>query len=570
MTRAPRCPAVRSLLRSRYREVWPLATFVRRLGPEGRRLVQPGDPKVYRTLVAQCLVCLPWGSQPPPAELSFHQVGLQVGSPWVGGGKPGGRGTARLAHVSRPSSPYQVSSLKELVARVVQRLCERNERNVLAFGFALLNGARGGPPIAFTTSVRSYLPNTVTETLRVSRSWMLLLSRVGDDLLVYLLAHCALYLLVPPSCAYQVCGPPLYQICATTDTWPSVSPSYRPTQTVGRNVTNLGSAHQVKNSSHQEATKPLALPLQGTKRHLSPTSPSVPSAKKARFDPALRVEERPNRQVAPTPSGKTWVPSPAESPKIPTAEKNLSSKGKASNLSLSGSVCCKHKPSSTSLLSPPPQNAFQLRPFTETRHFLYSRGGGHEGLNPSFLLNNLQPSLTGARRLVEIIFLGSEPRPSGPLCKTHRLPRRYWQMRPLFQQLLVNHAECQYVRLLRSHCRFRTANPQVTDALNTSPEHLIDLLRLHSSPWQVYGFLRACLRKVVPAGLWGTRHNERRFFKNVKKFISLGRYAKLSLQELMWKMKVEDCHWLRSNPGEHGWSPAECTRGPEEGDNGWQ
>lgn len=85
MTRAPRCPAVRSLLRGQYREVWPLATFVRRLGPEGRRLVQPGDPKIYRTLVAQCLVCVPWGSQPPPADLSFHQVGLQVGSPWVRG-----------------------------------------------------------------------------------------------------------------------------------------------------------------------------------------------------------------------------------------------------------------------------------------------------------------------------------------------------------------------------------------------------------------------------------------------------------------------------------------------------
>ncbi|XP_028638557.1 telomerase reverse transcriptase isoform X3 [Grammomys surdaster] len=122
-------------------------------------------------------------------------------------------------------------------------------------------------------------------------------------------------------------------------------------------------------------------------------------------------------------------------------------------------------------------------------------------------------------------------------------------MRPLFQQLLANHSECQYVRLLRSHCRFRTANQQVTDALNTDPQHLMNLLRLHSSPWQVYGFLRACLRKVVPAGLWGTRHNERRFFKNVKKFISLGKYAKLSLQELMWKMKVEDCLWLRSSPG---------------------
>lgn len=168
---------------------------------------------------------------------------------------------------------------------------------------------------------------------------------------------------------------------------------------------------------------------------------------------------------------------------------------------------------------------------------------------------------------MEIIFLGSRPQTSGPLCRTRRLPKRYWQMRPLFQQLLVNHARCSYVRLLRSHCRFRTAAHQVAGALNTSPPHLINLLRLHSSPWQVYGFLRACIRKLVPSGLWGTRHNKRRFFKNVKQFISLGKYGKLSLQELMWKMKVEDCPWLRSNPGEQGWSPAECSRGPEKGDN---
>lgn len=124
------------------------------------------------------------------------------------------------------------------------------------------------------------------------------------------------------------------------------------------------------------------------------------------------------------------------------------------------------------------------------------------------------------------------------------------------------------LRLLQSHCRFRTANQWVPDAMDTSPSHLMSLLRLHSSPWQVYGFLRACLHELVPAGLWGTRHNERRFLKNVKKFISLGKYAKLSLQELMWRVKVEDCHWLRSSPGEGGWCLAECMRGPGRGDSG--
>ncbi|KAM7325534.1 hypothetical protein ACRRTK_015787 [Alexandromys fortis] len=512
------CRTVRALLRSRYREVWPLATFVRRLGTEGRRLVQPGDPKAFQTLVAQCLVCVPWGSQPPPADLSFHQV----------------------------------SSLKELMARVVQRLCERGERNVLAFGFSLLGGTQGGAPLAFTTSVRSYFPNSVTDNLRVSRAWMLLLSRVGDDLLVCLLTRCALYLLVPLTCAYQVCGSPLYQIDNPADTWPSVPPRYRPTRPEGRNFTHLGSTHPVRNSSYQEAWKPLALPSRGLKRSLSITDRSVPSSKKARRNLALRWEKGPDKQAVPTPSDKTRVSKPAQFPAVPTGRAtkgNLSSRGKAPGLSLSGSVFCENKCSSTDLQSPLCQNAFEPQPFTETKRFLYSRGGGREKLNPSFLLNNLQSSLSGARRLVEIIFLGSRPQTSGPLRWTRRLPRGYWQMRPLFQQLLVNHASCSCVRLLRSHCRFRTAAHQGAGALNTSPPHLINLLRLHSSPWQVYGFLRACIQKLVPSGLWATRHNKRRFLKNVKQFISLGKYGKLLLQELMWKMKVEDCPWLRSNPG---------------------
>ncbi|XP_066479256.1 telomerase reverse transcriptase [Tiliqua scincoides] len=50
---------------------------------------------------------------------------------------------------------------------------------------------------------------------------------------------------------------------------------------------------------------------------------------------------------------------------------------------------------------------------------------------------------------------------------------------------------------------------------------------------------------MVPAVLWGSSHNKCRFYKNVKKFISLGKFASLSLQELMWKMRVSDCTWLR-------------------------
>ncbi|XP_012869282.1 PREDICTED: telomerase reverse transcriptase [Dipodomys ordii] len=63
-------------------------------------------------------------------------------------------------------------------------------------------------------------------------------------------------------------------------------------------------------------------------------------------------------------------------------------------------------------------------------------------------------------------------------------------------------------------------------------------------------FLRACLRRLVPAGLWGSGHNRRRFLKNTKKLVALGKYARLSLRELTWKVKARDCAWLRGRAGD--------------------
>ncbi|KAM7147543.1 telomerase reverse transcriptase [Molossus nigricans] len=503
MPRAPRCRAVRALLRGRYREVLPLDTFVRRLGPEGRRLVQRGDPTAFRALVAQCLVCVPWDAQPPPAAPDFRQV----------------------------------SCLKELVARVVQRLCERGARNVLAFGFALLDGAHGGPPMAFTTNVRSYLPNTVTETLRGSGAWGLLLHRVGDDVLTYLLARCSLYLLVAPRCAYQVCGPPLYDLCTTRH--------------AGGTPTSLGPMRQASNGGDSgEALVPQGW---GTRRRRSSTGVRRPQAKRPRRSLIPEMD----RPSANDPHTVTPVRAIAE------AWSGGELRGTRRPLPLLGH---EREASCPFFLRSRPQAAPGPRVVAETKQFLYC-SGDKERLRSSFLLSSLQPSLTGARRLVETIFLDSKPLQRGAPRRTRRLPARYWRMRPLFQELLGNHAQCPYGELLRKHCPLQAAATPVKAAVvgsgdqgcggvgvcaqeeDTGPPRLAQLLHQHSSSRHVYGFLRACLRRLVPAGLWGSRHNERRFLKNVRKFISLGKYAKLLSQELSWKMKVQDCAWLCRSPG---------------------
>ncbi|XP_047411970.1 telomerase reverse transcriptase [Sciurus carolinensis] len=492
MPLAPRCPAVRALLRSHYREVLPLATFARRLGPEGWRLVRPGDPAAFCALVAQCLVCLPWDAQPPPAAASFRQV----------------------------------SCLKELVARVVQRLCERGLKNVLAFGFALLDGARGGPPIAFTTSVRSYLPNTVTETLRGSGAWGMLLHRLGDDVLVHLLARCALYLLVAPSCAYQVCGPPLYELGSPAEAQPPVPLRHWPTGRAGRSQTGSRSTLRVWNSGNGEAWGSLRWSAPGTKRPLDNAGISLPLAKKPRCN--LGLEHAPG----PTPGQSRGV--------TPTRSTVEAASLKAERSSPLG---CKRDTSLLSTLWPPPHP----QPYVEIRRFLYSCSGGREQLRPSFPLVSLRPSLSGAQSLMETIFLDSvSPQLGVPGRTPRRLSPRYWRMRPLFRELLANHTRCPYLVLLRMHCPLGAAEAPEGCA---DPGPLLALLGQHSSPWQVCAFLRACLCRLVPTSLWGSRHNQRRFLRNVKKFVSLGKHAKLSLRELTWKMKVQDCAWLRRSPG---------------------
>ncbi|GAB0183064.1 telomerase reverse transcriptase [Grus japonensis] len=196
-----------------------------------------------------------------------------------------------------------------------------------------------------------------------------------------------------------------------------------------------------------------------------------------------------------------------------------------------------------------------------------------------------------------------------------RLPKRYWQMRHTFQKLLKNHGKCPYLVLLKKNCpvwisetsvrktelpcqaalpgeaevheqaeqfgkeptkcvtssRCESGHADMPDNLHAplaksvrgesqseeqNPGEVCDsalgeLLKQHSSHWQVYIFVRECLERVIPAELWGSNHNKCRFLKNVKAFISMGKFAKLSLQELMWKMRVNDCVWLRLVKGDH-------------------
>ncbi|KAM9303720.1 telomerase reverse transcriptase [Morus bassanus] len=706
--------AVLAALRGCYAEAAPLETFVRRLRESGAgeaEVLRGDDAPCYRTFVGQCLVCVPRGARAIPRPVTFQQL----------------------------------SSQSEVITRVVQRLCEKRKKNVLAYGYSLLDENSSHYQIMPSSNIYSYLPNTATETIRISGLWETLLSRIGDDVMMYLLEHCAIFMLVPPSNCYQVCGQPVYELIShNVDSSPvfvkqrfskhkrsslldymqkrlmfhrrylSKAHWWKCRQRLEANVSSMGnkknnkiqslvSGYQYSAKAVSKASKQIRMITEHLEKqsssglYLSATAPSL----KKKLDreqpeiPAKRAkieeEEREEKACNLTPdvnqsSSKRYRTGYVASHSVSLIKKKHVSQRSNSDMSGPSLVHMSHdgkkfvagessflqgvqsdKPLKSSIemqaesyrkgvemhMCKSQLDSVQIKPmegisserrrresplahlakklpntllrsavYIDRKFLLYSRRSFQECFPKSFLLNRLQGCQAGGRRLIETIFLSQnllEQKHNQSLPRHNwrkkRLPKRYWQMRPTFQKLLKNHGKCPYLVLLKKNCpvwisetsvrktelpcqaalpgeaevheqaeQFGKEPPKCVTSSSCESGHadvpdnlgaplaksvcgesqseeqnpgevcdsaLGELLKQHSSHWQVYIFVRECLERVIPAELWGSNHNKCRFLKNVKAFISMGKFAKLSLQELMWKMRVNDCMWLRLVKGDH-------------------
>uniref|UniRef100_A0A8C8RKL7 Telomerase reverse transcriptase n=1 Tax=Pelusios castaneus TaxID=367368 RepID=A0A8C8RKL7_9SAUR len=697
--------AVLALLQGCYAEVLGLERFVQRLreaaacGPgagEAELLLQSADSELYRTFVAQCVVCVPRGARAVPRPFTFQQL----------------------------------SSENEVVVRVIQRLCEKKKKNVLAFGYALLDENSSYSQVMASSNICSYLPNTATETLRISVLWETLLSRIGDDVMMYLLEHCAIFMLVPPSCCYQICGQPLYELTSsnTASSPVFVKQRYSKSRYIlfdymqkkcqfhkktlsktnrwkwkQRSKINILSTKSQKNTKTQSSVSNYDLYPFATaapsKRKLDRNYLEI-TAKRMKInlreeeldkdtwslgtntsknrssldlvydtEPLVCIESRSVNNFTQeseggteTPDGPSLVQKAQDSKEKSVAddEDSLRLRVQYNKLSKSSTETktnfCKFQMGSVQMKKtediflnyrklncPTTDTAKKLsskisrsRVYIERKCLLYSSRSFQECFPKSFLLNRLKDCQAGGQRLVETIFLNSRmleqkcnQNPSKYNGRKKKLPKRFWQMKGVFKKLLTNHAKCPYLVLLKKNCPVRISEknssksdaichsatcdraqidketedqvrkePHIcltsingdggcidvpggsclsvkrtsTDLSNlSSPEKFVfrrtkkenqnaedfhdpslkELLSQHCSHWQVYLFVRKCLGVVVPTELWGSSHNKCRFLKNVKKFISLGKFARFSLQELMWKMRVNDCAWLHVNKDDH-------------------
>ncbi|XP_029299449.1 telomerase reverse transcriptase [Cottoperca gobio] len=495
------------ILRSLYQHIQTLEEFASNIVfREGQRaaLIEESDTNRFKSFVRGVFVCF---------DTELHQV----------------------------PSCNQICTLPELLAFVLNSLKRKRKRNILAHGYnflALAQEERDADHFKFQgglTQSAAYIYG--------SDLWKKVAVRLGTDLTRYLLESCSVYVAVPPSCVFQVCGAPIYDRVSMSTASSRFCLKPRSRTHSGAQLARKRGAVTLKRRRYDEnpaisKTKnrgDLSVKKRKRKRETDQKDEeeTVTCTRKRRRvgeqEPTQQmqqvcddtVEERQPVSVEPTQSIK-----PLENGTIGfklTVEMQTTTIPSEGGLSWRSGIF-------------PPLPPSQC--FIRTLGFLYG-GRGMRG----FLLNRKKKSADGCKRLqgqdlVRTVFFQGLAYLNGLRKKPKKLPLRFFNMVPKFSQLLRQHRRCPYSRILQKMC-------PVVEERGAGQGELSSLLPQHCAPHRVYLFVRECLSAVIPQELWGSDHNRLNFFFRVRCFLRSGKFERLSLSELMWKMTVNDCDWLK-------------------------
>ncbi|KAK2921289.1 telomerase reverse transcriptase [Channa argus] len=434
----------------------------------------------------------------------------------------------------------QICTLPELLAFVLNSLKRKRKRNVLAHGYNFLSLAQEG-----WDADHFKFKGDITQSaayIHGSDLWKKVTIRLGTDITRYLLESCSVFVAVPPSCVFQVCGVPVYDRVSMT------------TASTGFYLQPCSRACNNKRFGKCQG-------YVAFKRNYNVENPGVRKNKKRmnkiekygkrKRDPDQMYDEevmtcsgKRSRVVQqdPTQDSKQIRYETSEKEQLTSAEPTLSIKP------LGNGRTGFKQPDMQTAMTPleggpswrsgvfPPLPPSQC--FIRTLGFLYG-GRGMRG----FLLNRKKRSANGSRRLhgqdlVRLVFFEGLAYLNRLERKPKRLPRRFFNMVPLFSQLLRQHRRCAYSKILQRMC-------PIMEKRDAGQVELNSLLRQYCAPHRVYLFVRECLLGVIPQELWGSEYNRLNFFARVRSFLHSGKFERLSLAELMWKMKVNDCDWLK-------------------------
>ncbi|XP_071355538.1 telomerase reverse transcriptase [Trachinotus anak] len=499
--------AVLDILRSLYRHIQTLEEFADSIVfREGQRavLLEQSDTNRFKSFVRSVFVCF---------DKELQQV----------------------------PSCNQICTLPELLAFVLNSLKRKRKRNVLAHGYNFLSLAqeeRDADHFKFKGDVTQS-----AAYIHGSDLWRKVTLRLGTDITRYLLESCSVFVGVPPSCVFQVSGVPVYDRVSMASASAgfylqsrsrarngaqfrryqgSVTLKRRhrvenPTVTKRRNGRDVRVKRRKRKRETDQKDEEEGMTCSGKRRRVGQqeSTQDIQQVSSETVEEAKCMSVEPTLSMKPLENGGTGSKQPVEM--------------QTTILPLEGG------PSWRSGIFPP------LPPsqcFIRTLGFLYG-GRGMRG----FLLNRRKKSAVGSRRLqgqdlIRIVFFEGLAYLNGLERKPKKLPRRFFNMVPLFNQLLRQHRRCPYSRILQRMC-------PLVEERDAGQGELSSLLPQHCAPHRVYLFVRECLSAVIPQELWGSDHNRLNFFARVRGFLRSSKFERLSLAELLWKMKVNDCDWLK-------------------------
>ncbi|XP_070702336.1 telomerase reverse transcriptase [Pempheris klunzingeri] len=427
----------------------------------------------------------------------------------------------------------QICTLPELLAFVLNSLKRKRKRNVLAHGYNYLSLAqeeRDADHFKFQGDVTQS-----AAYIHGSDLWKKVSVRLGTDITRYLLESCSVFVAVPPSCVFQVCGVPVYDRVSMTTASAGFHLQPRSRRHYSTPFGRYRGALTLKR--RQEVGNPSATKKRNRK------DVGVKKGKRKR-----ETDQKDEEEIMASSRKRRRVGQRDPTQEIQQACCETVEEGQPLSVGPSQAPGFK-QPVETQTTIPPLEGGPSWRSgifpplppsqcFIRTLGFLYG-GRGMRG----FLLNRKKKSVDGCRRLqgqdlVRTVFFEGLAHLNGLERKPKKLPRRFFNMVPLFSQLLRQHRRCPYSRILQRMC-------PLMEERDVGQGELSSLLSKHCAPHRVYLFVRECLTAVIPQELWGSNHNRLNFFVSVRGFLKSGKFERLSLAELMWKMKVNVCDWLK-------------------------
>lgn len=413
----------------------------------------------------------------------------------------------------------------------------KKKRNVLVHGYSFLSlGDQDRDADLFKFQAE------VTQSaayLHGSDLWKRVIARLGTDIARYLLESCSVFMAVPPSCVFQVCGAPVYDRVSLTT---ASSTFCLQSQARWRSCSLLGRTRRLNSKRGRVGDKPEGSKIRNGKRKRKREPDQLEEQTVA--SKRRRVIQLEDKQGTEPVCSETTVEG-----------RTTSGESSVTKRKVKGNVAAFKQPAKT----PPGVPNFEDGPswrsgtfpplptsqcFIRTLGFLY----GGRGMR-SFLLNRKKRTVDIARRLqgkdlIRMIFFEGLKYLNGLERNPKKLPKRFFHMVPLFSHLLQQHRKCPYSRILQKMCPLAEESPE-------GQAEFKSLISKHFTPHQVYLFVRECLSAVIPRQLWGSDHNRLQFFARVRGFLQRSKYERISVAELMWKVKVNDCDWLKiSKTGE--------------------